>query len=405
MAITGSSMVSCLGGLDETFEALLAGRSGVSPLRTGDPDKLNVHYAYSIDDAGAASKGTASGGPASTGRASTGTGLGTDPASNDEAGPRSAGRWLAHCVAEALRDAGVDPAERRVAVIVGTGLREHRAVEQWHGDGAELRLAQTHFTEAVRSVAPDVTEVHTLANACAASGYALALAVDLLELGEADAVVAAGCDTMTESMLTMIGRVGTTTADTVRPFDADRDGVLLGEGAVAVVVERTERTAKNRPALGLVRGVGVGCDAHHETAPDLAGIVATMRDAHRRAGVAPGEIGLVVAHGTATALNDPTEAAALVEAFGPDGPPVTGIKGAIGHTSGGAALMSVLVALKAMRSGVVPPVVGLRTPIPEAEKLALVNGQPLRARPRVAQVNAFGFGGVNAVTIVEAVDV
>lgn len=370
-AITGSAMVSCLGGLDETFEALLAGRSGVSPLRCGDPAKLNVAYAYGIDD-------------------------------HDEDGCiRLAGRWLALCVAEALADAGVDPSTSRVAVIVGTGLREHRAVEQWHGDGAELRLAQTHFTEAVRAVAPGVTEVHTIANACAASGYALALAVDLLELGEADAVVAAGCDTITESMLTMIGRVGTTTADTVRPFDADRDGVLLGEGAVAVVVQPA---AADRPALGLVRGVGVGCDAHHETAPDVAGIVATMRDAHARAGVAAEEIGLVVAHGTATALNDPTEAAALLETFGPDGPAVTGIKGAIGHTSGGAALMSVLVALKSMRDGVVPPVVGLRTPIPEAEKLALVHGQPLVASPRLAQVNAFGFGGVNAVTILEVVD-
>ncbi|MFF2651041.1 beta-ketoacyl-[acyl-carrier-protein] synthase family protein [Streptomyces sp. NPDC058045] len=374
-AITGSSMLSCLGSVDETFDALLAGRSGASPLRCGDPDKLNVRYGYEIRD-----------------EARDGA---------DDGGLRLAGRWLAACVAEALRDAGVDPSERRVAVIVGTGLREHRAVEQWHGDGTELRLAQTHFTEAVRSVAPGVTEVHTLANACAASGYALALAADLLELGEADAVVAAGCDTLTESMLTMIGRVGTTTAETVQPFDADRDGVLLGEGAVAVVLETP---SPDKPAIGLVRGVGVGCDAYHETAPDRAGIVATMRDAHRRAGVEPEDIGLVVAHGTATALNDPTEAAALLEAFGPDGPPVTGIKGAIGHTSGGAALMSVLVALKAMRSGVVPPTVGLRTPIAEAEKLALVYGQPLEARPRMAQVNAFGFGGVNAVTILETVD-
>ncbi|MDJ0346537.1 MULTISPECIES: beta-ketoacyl synthase N-terminal-like domain-containing protein [unclassified Streptomyces] len=366
-------MITCVGGLDDTFEALLAGRSGVSPLRCGDPDKLNVRYAYSIDDADAVPAG----------------------------GARLAGRWLARCVREALDNAGVDPAVRRVAVIVGTGMREHRAVEQWHADGAELRLAQTHFAEAVRSVAPGVTEVHTLANACAASGYALALAADLLELGEADAVVAAGCDTMTESMLTMIGRVGTTTADTVRPFDANREGVLLGEGAVAVVVERT---GDGRAPLGLLRGVGLGCDAHHETAPDLSGIVATMRDAHRRAGVTPEEIGLVLAHGTATGLNDPTEAAALLETFGPDGPPVTAIKGAIGHTSGGAALMSVLVALRAMGAGVVPPVVGLRTPIAEAEKLNLVHGQPLAARPRMAQVNAFGFGGVNAVVILEACD-
>ncbi|MER5541062.1 beta-ketoacyl synthase N-terminal-like domain-containing protein [Streptomyces sp. NPDC002589] len=376
--ITGSSMVSCAGDLDSTYEALLAGRSGVARLDYGDPAKLNVHFAYGI----------------------------TDPAADTAAGTRLAGHWLSRCIAEALREAGVDPAERRVAVVVGTGLRELRAVEQWHADGAELRLAQLHFDEVVRAVAPEVTEVHTVANACAASGYALALAADLLELGEADAVVAAGCDAMTESMLTVIGRVTETPSDMVRPFDADRRGVLLGEGAVAVVLERSDTRAGSggRPVLGVLRGVGLGCDAYHETAPDRAGIVATMLDAHRRAGVREDDIGFVVAHGTSTALNDPTEAEALLEVFGADGPPVTAIKGAIGHTSGSAALMSLLVALEAIRTGSVPPVVGLRTPAPEAEKLNLVCGAPVTTRSRVAQVNAFGFGGVNAVMIVEADD-
>jgi len=374
-AITGSAMISCLGDLDATFGALLEGRSGVGPLRCGDPDKLNVRNGYPITEADGAREDT----------------------------PRLAARWLARTVAGALADAGVDPARRRVAVVVGTGLRELRAVEEWHADEAGLRLAQLHFADAVRSVAPDVTEVHTLANACAASGYALALAADLLELGEADAVVAAGCDTMTESMLAMIGRVGTATSDMVRPFDADRDGVLLGEGAVAVVLEKAEELPAGKRPSALLRGVGLGCDAHHETAPDRAGIVATIRDAHERAGVTPDEIGLVLAHGTSTALNDPTEAGALLEAFGSDGPLVTGIKGAVGHTSGGAALMSLLVAVAAMDAGLVPAVVGLRTPIAEAEKLRLVCGEPVPTGTRLAQVNAFGFGGVNAVTIVEAV--
>ncbi|MCX5286891.1 beta-ketoacyl synthase [Streptomyces sp. NBC_00183] len=377
MAITGSAMTTCLGDLDATFRALLEGRSGVGPLRCGDPEKLNVRNGYVITDA-------------------------EPDAPHLADSPRLAARWLARTVADALADAGVDPARRRVAVVVGTGLRELRAVEQWYADGAELRLAQLHFAEAVRSVAPEVTEVHTLANACAASGYALALAADLLELGEADAVVAAGCDTMTESMLAMIGRVGTATADMVRPFDADRDGVLLGEGAVAVVLERADELRDGQRPLALLRGVGVGCDAHHETAPDPTGIVATIRDAHDRAGVTPDEIGLVVAHGTSTALNDPTEAAALLETFGADGPVVTGIKGTVGHTSGGAALMSLLIAVAAMDAGLVPPVVGLRMPIAEAAKLGLVYGEAVPTRARLAQVNAFGFGGVNAVTIVEA---
>src|SRR5207247_2209887 len=118
---------------------------------------------------------------------------------------------------------------------------------------------------AVRAVAPGVGEVITLSNACSAGGHALALAQDLVELGEADAVVAAGADSMTASMLAMIGRVHEEPADQLRPFDAARTGALLGEGAVAMVV--VPEGAAARP-LARVLATGLSCDAHHETAAD-----------------------------------------------------------------------------------------------------------------------------------------
>ena len=370
VAIIGSAMITSLGDAEETFTALLAGRSAVAPLPYGDPTKLNVGYAYAIAD-----------GPSE--------------------GMFRAGRWLTAVVERAVQDAGLDLGRDRIAVVVGTGLRELRSLERWHADGKQMRLADLHFGAAVRAAVPDAVEVHTLANACSASGHALALGMDILSLGEADAVVVAGCDAMTESMLAMIGRVTVTASASVQPFDADRRGVLLGEGAAAVVV----RPADGRPSLGTIRGVGLSCDAYHETAPALNGIVAAMRDAHRRAGIRPADIDLVVAHGTSTAMNDPTEAQALLELFGRSGPLITAIKGAVGHTSGGAALMSVQIALAAMRAGVVPPIVGLQTPADEAEGLQLLHGGPKTVDVRLAQVNAFGFGGVNAVTIVEAPDV
>jgi 3-oxoacyl-[acyl-carrier-protein] synthase II len=175
----------------------------------------------------------------------------------------------------------------------------------------------------------------------------------------------------------------------VRPFDVDREGVLLGEGAVAVVVEpEDEVRARGREPLALLHGVGLSCDAYHETAPDPAGIAACMRDAHERAGVGPADIGLLVAHGTSTALNDPAEASAIADVFGDAAGKalVTAIKGAVGHTSGGAALMSLVVAIQAMRTGVVPAVWGLASPIPEAGALGLVAGPSLAAQPRLAQV-------------------
>ena len=366
--VTGAAMVSCLGDADATFAALLAGTSGVAPLPFVDTGKLNVGFGYPIADTCA-----------------------------DR--PYRASDWLADVVADAVARAGVDPDTQRVAVVVGTGLRELRSVELWHADGAPLSLPQLHFDRAVRGVLPSVTEVLTISNACSAGGYALAVGMDLLAADEADAVVVAGCDATTESMLAMIGRVGEDPVTEIRPFDTERTGVLLGEGAAAVVIEPA---TSGKSALATVRGVGLSCDAYHETAPDAAGIVAAMRDGHRRAGVSTSDIELVVAHGTGTALNDPTEAGALDEVFGRgSGPLVTAIKGATGHTSGSAALMSLLVAIRAMRAGVVPAVVGLAIPIEQATGLRLVTGEPVPTQARLAQVNAFGFGGVNAVTLVE----
>jgi 3-oxoacyl-[acyl-carrier-protein] synthase II len=364
IAITGSAMRTCLGDADQTFKALLAGESGRQPLHFVAPETVNVSYGYHVE-------------------------------AGEVEQPGRAGRWLTACVAAAAEQAGLDCDRERVVVLVGTGLRELRAAER--ADEHPVTAADLHFGAAVRAALPGVREVITVSNACSASSHALALACDLLELDEADAVVACGADAMTESMLAMIGRVGDESSDAVRPFDADRRGVLLGDGAAAVVLRRAPGAG---PAV-LVRGVGMSCDAYHETAPDPAGLRAAMDDAYRRAGLGPADVGLVLAHGTGTALNDPTEATVLSELFAGSGPLVTAIKGAIGHTSGSAGLMSLLVAVESIRQGVVPPVVGLRTPIPQAEPLRLVTGAPAATTARLAQVDAFGFGGVNAVCLVE----
>lgn len=368
LAITGSAMRTALGDTAETFAALLAGESGRQPLRYVDPDQVNVRYGYHVDAAGPER-------------------------------PYRASAWLADCVTEAAGQAGLDPTRERIVAIVGTGLRELRAVERWRADGLPVEPSALHFGGAVRDALPGVTEVITVSNACSASSHALALAADLIRLDEADAVVACGTDATTESMLAMVGRVGDESSDAVRPFDTDRRGVLLGDGAVAVVLRRVP----DDEAEVRLRGVGMSCDAYHETAPDPAGLRAAMADAYQRAGLSPADIGLVLAHGTGTALNDPTEARVLAGLFADvHRPPlVTAIKGAIGHTSGGAGLMSLLVAVEALRYGTVPPVTGLRMQIAEAATLDLVIGRPTSTDAHVAQVNAFGFGGVNAVCLVE----
>jgi len=360
---------TCLGDDAETFAALLRGECGVSSLRHFPARQLNVTSGYQL------------------------------PRQRGEPAPY-AGSWLAGCVTEAVRRAGLDPNRQRLAVLAGTGLRELRAVERWALDGGAVCLEDLHFTGPVRRAAPGVTSVLTLSNACSAGGYALALGQDLLELGEADAVVVAAADTMTESMLAMIGRFADEPADRVRPFDSGRPGVLLGEGAAAAVLVPEGEAAV--PPVARMLATGLSCDAHHETAPDPDGIRRAMAGAFERAGRAAREVDVVYAHGTGTVLNDPAEAAVLTDVFGSDGagPLVTAVKGAVGHTSGTSALTSLAMAVHSLRAGVVPPVVGLREPLGEGRGLRLVRDRPRSADVRLAQINAFGFGGVNAVSLI-----
>lgn len=372
--IAASAIRTCLGDGAATFSALLRGENGVGPLRHGDPAALHVAAGYHVDDP-------------------------------DPSRPFLATDLLADCVAEAAGQAGLAGSGLRVAVLVGTGLRELGAVEQWvlddAGSSPDFSVERLHFADAVRRVLPEASEVITVSNACSASGHALALAQDLVELGEADAVLACGADTMTRSMLAMIGRVAPVPTEQVRPFDAGRTGVLLGDGAAAVVVVPESWSG---PVLGRLAATGLSCDAHHETAPDIEGIGRSMRDAFSLAGREPAAVDLVVAHGTGTALNDTAESEALRAVLlgaGAD-PLVTAVKGATGHTSGSASLVNLDVALRCLAGGTVPPIAGLRTVLAEGDGLRFVTGGPAELRPRLVQVNAFGFGGVNAVTLLEA---
>ncbi len=371
--IAASAVRTCLGAGAETFAALLRGTVGAGPLRHGDAAALNVAAGHHVSSGVAGDPGVAF-------RASA---------------------MLARCVTDAVRDAGVDATApgARVVVLVGTGLGELAAVEE-HALGATAPAARRlHFGDVVRAAVPGVVDVITLTGACSAGGHALALAQDMIDLGDADAVVVGATDSMTTSMLAMIGRVAAEPTARVRPFDRGRTGVLLGEGAAAIVVVPP---GWRGPGAARLLATGLSCDARHPTAPDPDGIRRAMEDAYRRAGRRPEEVDLVVAHGTGTALNDPAECAALTAVVRDAGgdPLVTGVKGAVGHTSGAAALINVDVAVRCLRDGVVPPVTGLRNVLDEGAELRLVRGDAVRSPLSLVQCNAFGFGGVNAVTLV-----
>jgi 3-oxoacyl-[acyl-carrier-protein] synthase II len=379
LAITGADLITSVGaGRGASFAAFCDGVSGNKPLQCFNQNRFRYTRAYEIPDReqnGSDAKGRVT-------------------------------RWLRRCVRQAVQEAGIRPQEGRVALLVGTGLQELRSLELWWVDGLPLHVSDLHFASALQQEVGIRGPVFTFANACSASSFALGLGADLIELGEADTVIVGGCDAITESMLGGVDRVTSVPPQQLQPFDRCRQGVLMGEGAAAVVVEPLERAvARGKSPLALLRGVGMSCDAYHETAPDPGGMAASMIDAHRRAAVTPEEVDLIMIHGTGTTRNDQAEALAIKKVFDADAsrPLLSGLKSMTGHTSGASGLVGVIVAIEAMRQSCVPPTVNFSELMAEAEGLNLITNIAQPAQIRIAQVNAFGFGGVNAVAILERV--
>ncbi|MFV2144079.1 beta-ketoacyl synthase N-terminal-like domain-containing protein [Isoptericola sp. G70] len=367
--IAGTAALCAVGaGVDECFERLVAGDSGVGPLVAFPAARFGVRNAYQVSE---------------------------PPRAERE--HLLASRLLVEAVKDAAADAGL-ASLRGVPVVVGTGLGETRTVESAWLDGKPLDDAESSLVEGVR-LATDAEDVQVFSNACSASLYALAVGCDLIVEGTADAVVVAGVDVLSQSMFGLLDRVHLDPPTSVRPFDADRLGVIMGDGAAAVVLRRGDARASS-PDLVAVRAVALGCDAFHSTAPDDAGIEHTIRAAHAAAGIDAHDLDAVYAHGTGTVLNDRAEAAALSRVV-PGSVPVTSVKGATGHTSGGSGLFSLCMAVETLRRRTLPGTVGLDHVDPAAAGLSLSGRTRDLDDPRLAQVDAFGFGGLNAVAILE----
>ncbi len=379
-AVTGAGMITCQGSSpDACFAGLCAGTGGPAAFEAFPASHFNTPLAHEIRDR---------------------------PDGRDR--PLRCTAWLIEAIRQAVVESGLQTATAAAApLVVGTGLRELRTDELWAtasaapgGPPHDVRAALFGGTR------PPAAPQIVVCNACAAGLHAVAIAADMLTVEDVDVVVVAAADSLTLSMVGLSDRANHRAGgvDRVQPFDRDRRGVLLGEGAAAIVLERPD-SARRRAArpLAWLRSVGASCDAEHETAPSPAGQLAAMRDAHRRAGVAPHDVDVLFAHGTGTALNDVTEIGAFRECFGASAGRVaiTALKAQTGHTSGASGLMSFVAAMAAFRHGLIPPIAGLEQPLVEGSGLDFVAPRPRQRTVRIAQVHAFGFGGVNAVAVLE----
>lgn len=251
----------------------------------------------------------------------------------------------------------------------------------------------------------------TFTTACAASANSLGEAFHAIRSGQMSAAVVLG----TESLFVPPVMASLNAAKALsnrrddystasRPFSKDRDGMVMGEGAAALILESDAHlSARKSIPLGEIIGYGAGSDAHHPTAPHPEGDGAfrTMVAALKDAGIDPGAVGYVNAHGTSTQAGDRAEALAIKRIFGDRVPPVGSVKGSFGHTMGAAGAIEAIVSLEAMRRGILPPSVNCFDLDPEID--VPVIREPTKTKVDITLSNSFGFGGQNAAVVLKAV--
>lgn len=399
VVVTGLGAVTPIGNdVSSYWDGLRAGRNGVAPITLFDAGRHACRFAAEVK--------------------------GFDPAGWLE--PKESKRWDRFCqfgvVAskQAVADAGLgisDTTRQRVGVAIGSGVGGLLMMEtQAHvlNDRGPDRVSPFCVPMMIPNMATGLVAIalgaqgpsSAVATACAAGSNAIGDAFRLIQLGLADAMVCGGA----ESAITPLGVAGFASAKALsfrnddpatasRPFDAERNGFVIGEGAGVLVLESLELAqARGATILAEVVGYGMTCDAHHITSPTPGGVggAQAMRLALRDARLDPEQVSYVNAHGTSTQANDSNETAAIKAALGDHAYqiPVSSTKSMTGHLLGGSGGIEAVAAVLAIRDGVVPPTINYSNPDPACD-LDVVPNQAREQRLDVVLSNSFGFGGHN----------
>jgi 3-oxoacyl-[acyl-carrier-protein] synthase II len=381
VVVTGLGAITPFGaGVKAYWNGLVAGRCAIRPVTLVDAQGLRCRLAAEVPDPSPGSR------------------------------RRSRADRLALAAAEeALDDARVDRAERADGAVVvgavGGGMLE---AEQWYWrEAGGIEAAPDR--RALRAVLPwSHAEVvanrlglygprETLVTACSSGAAALAVGSELITTGMADLVLAGGADAITRICYLGFNALKLLDPEPCRPFDRERRGMSIGEGAGFLVLESADHARRREARVyAELAGFGMTADAHHVTAPDPEGrgMARAMLDAMARSGLAPSDVGYVNAHGTATPQNDRVEARALREVFGAAGLLVSSTKSMIGHTMAAAGSLEAMATVLALVHDIVPPTAHLDSPDPEVA----FDCVPHRARHAAVEhaiSNSFGFGGQN----------
>lgn len=402
VGITGIGLVTPVGNDTATsWQAIRDGQSGVAPITTFDVSTYEVRFAAAVKD--------------------------FNPLNYlDRKEARRTERFIHFAIAAArqsLEDSGLDIAAMPddVGVIIGSGSGGLQVMEeQFHilFEKGPDRISPFFITQMVTDMAAGYVSMllgargpnFCTVSACATGANAIGEAFETIRRGDAKAMLAGGTEAGITSMtvaafdtMRAISRRNDEPTRASRPFDNDRDGFVIGEGAGVVVLEDLEH-ARQRGAriYAEVIGYAATSDAHHitEPAPGGAGLARALRRAIAKAGISHDQVGYINAHGTSTRYNDRDETAAIKSVFGEQAYkiPVSSTKSMIGHLTGAAGGVEIGITALSLHNGVLPPTINYETPDPECD-LDYVPNTARTSDIRVAISNSMGFGGHNAVVV------
>jgi 3-oxoacyl-[acyl-carrier-protein] synthase II len=396
IVITGIGVVTPIGiGREVFWNNLLAGQSGIAPVKSFDTSAYNVHRGAEVKEFDAEEY----------------------ILNLDAAHLGRASQFAIAAARLALADAGVEIGSldrKRAGVSMGTTSGEPREVERFDDFYVGKNLDQIgpefiqqypcHVIAAHVASELQFAGVNTMIpTACAAGNYAIAHALDVMRAGRADLMLAGGSDAFSRITFTGFARLGAVAPEICQPFDRFRKGMIPGEGAGVLVLEPLDRARRRGARIyAEVAGYGLSCDAHHMTAahPEGAGAERAMRHALVDSRTNPEDVDYISAHGTGTATNDRLETVAVKRLFKDEAYriPISSIKSMIGHTMGAASAIEAAVCALAVFNERIPPTINLNDPDPECD-LDYVPKFARKLRINVAMNNAYAFGGNNAALI------
>ena len=403
--VTGIGVLAPNGNsLSEYWDALIAGKSGIGPIQSFDAENLSVRIAGELSD--------------------------FNPEDHfDRKEIRRLDPFSIYALVtsrESISHSGLDQSDvnkERVSVIIGTGVGGIQTLENQHGvfsNRGQRRVTPYFVPKMISNIAAGQIAIHhgfqgpnhTVVSACASGTDAIGTATRIIQYGDADVVVTGGveasitglCIAGFANMKALSTRNDDPTAAS-RPFDANRDGFVLGEGAASIILEEAEH-ARSRGAtiLAEVAGYGSTDDAFHITQPSEGGkgAIAAMQLALTDAQLGVEDVDYINAHGTSTPFNDKTESAAITTLFGEHAQKlkVSSTKSMIGHSLGASGALEAAACVQAISHNMLPPTINYNTPDPECT-LDYVPNTAQEAEVNVVMSNSFGFGGHNGVIVLK----